>query len=57
MITSEIPSPSELHTTPERPARRDPLRLLLVIAVVLLVVGLVVFAGLSGLAAAPMTGT
>lgn len=57
MITSEIPSPSELHTTPERPARRDTLRLLLVIAVVLLVVGLVVFAGQSGLAAAPMTGT
>ena len=57
MITSEIPSASELRTTHERPARRDTLRLLLVIAVVLLVVGLVVFAGLSGLAADPMTGT
>ena len=30
---------------------------MLVIAVVLLVIGLVVFAGLSGLAADPMTGT
>jgi hypothetical protein len=30
---------------------------LLVIAVVLLVVGLIMFAGLSGLAADPMTGT
>jgi hypothetical protein len=57
MITSEIPAPSELHTTPERPARSDTLRLLLVLAVVLLVVGLVVFAGLSGLAADPMAGT
>jgi hypothetical protein len=33
------------------------LRLFLVVAVVLLVVGLVVFAGLSGLAADPMAGT
>ena len=57
MITSEIPAPSELHTTPERPARGDTLRLVLVIAVVLLVVGLIVFAGLSGLAADPMAGT
>jgi len=57
MITSEIPAPSELHTTPERPARGDTLRLLLVLAVVLLIVGLVVFAGLSGLAADPMAGT
>ena len=56
MITSEIPAPSEVHTAPE-PARRDTLRLLLVVAVVLLVIGLVVFAGLSGLAADPMTGT
>ncbi len=57
MTTSEIPAPSELHTEPERPARRDTLRLVLVVAVVLLVVGLVVFAGLSGLAADPMAGT
>ena len=57
MITREIPAPSELHTTPERPGRRDTIRLLLVVAVVLLVVGLVVFAGLSGLAADPMAGT
>jgi len=57
MITSEIPAPLELHTGPERPARGDTLRLLLVLAVVLLIVGLVVFAGLSGLAADPMAGT
>ena len=57
MITTEIPAPSELHTRPERSARGDTLRLVLVIAVVLLVVGLVVFAGLSGLAADPMAGT
>jgi hypothetical protein len=57
MITSEIPAPSEPHVAPERPARSDTLRLFLVIAVVLLVVGLVVFAGLSGLAADPMAGT
>ena len=39
--------------------RSDPqvLRRVLVIAVVLLIIGLVVFAGLSGLAADPMTGT
>jgi len=57
MITSGIPVPSELHTTPERPAHGDTVRLVLVVAVALLVVGLVVFAGLSGLAADPMTGT
>ena len=57
MITSEIPAPSELRTAIERPARGDTLRLLLVVAVVLLVIGLVVFAGLSGLAADPMAGT
>ncbi len=57
MITTEIPAPSELHTGPQRPARGDTLRLVLVVAIVLLVVGLVVFAGLSGLAADPMAGT
>jgi len=57
MITTEIPAPSELHTRPQRPARGDTLRLVLVVAVVLVVVGLVVFAGLSGLAADPMAGT
>jgi len=56
MVTSETAAPSELHTGHE-PARRDTLRLLLVVAVVLLVVGLVVFAGISGLAADPMAGT
>jgi hypothetical protein len=57
MITSEIPAPSELHTEPERRVRGGTLRMVLVVAVVLLVVGLVVFAGLSGLAADPMAGT
>jgi hypothetical protein len=57
MITSEIPTPSELHTRPERPARGDTLRLVLIIAVVLLVIGLIAVAGLSGLAADPMAGT
>ncbi len=57
MTTTEIPAPSELHTRPQRPARGDTLRLVLVVAVVLVVVGLVVFAGLSGLAADPMAGT
>ena len=57
MITGEIPAPSELHSTSERPTRRDTLRVLLIVAAVLLVVGFVVFAGLSGLAADPMTGT
>ena len=57
MITGEIPAPSELHSTAERGTRGDTLRLVLVVGVVLLVVGLVVFAGLSGLAADPMTGT
>jgi Tfp pilus assembly protein PilX len=57
MITSEIPAPSELHTRPERPARGDTLRLILIIAVVLLVIGLIAVAGLSGLAADPMAGT
>jgi len=57
MITSGIPAPSELRTGPERSARGGTLRLFLVVAVVLLVVGLVVFAGLPGLAADPMAGT
>jgi len=57
MITSDTPAAVQLHTGPERPAHGDTLRLVLVIAVVLLVVGLIVFAGLSGLAADPMAGT
>jgi len=57
MITSEIPAPSELHTASERPVRGHTLRAVLVVAVVLVVVGLLVFAALSGLAADPMTGT
>ncbi len=57
MITSEIPAAAEVHTGPERPARGHTLRTVLVVAVVLLVAGLLVFAALSGLAASPMTGT
>jgi hypothetical protein len=57
MITSELPAPSELHTRTEQPGRGGTLRVVLVVAVVLLVVGLVVFAGLSGLPADPMAGT
>jgi Tfp pilus assembly protein PilX len=57
MITSAIPAGAEMHTRPERPARGDALRLAFVVAVVLLVVGLLVFATMSGLAADPMAGT
>jgi hypothetical protein len=46
----------QLTDTPQ-PSDRRVLRRLLVIAVVLAVVGVIVFAGLSGLAADPMTGT
>jgi ferric-dicitrate binding protein FerR (iron transport regulator) len=42
---------------PERPSRRRVLRGVLVVAILLLILGLLVFAGLSGVAAAPMTGT
>ena len=56
-VAAELLPPTELHTGPQRPARGDTLRLVLVVAIVLLVVGLVVFAGLSGLAADPMAGT
>ncbi|MDP9282151.1 MAG: hypothetical protein M3P38_08650 [Chloroflexota bacterium] len=57
MITSEIPAAAELHIGPERPARGRTVRVVLVVAVLLIVVGLLVFAAVSGLAADPMTGT
>jgi hypothetical protein len=44
-------------TVADRPSDRRVLRRLLLIAVVLLVIGLIVFAGFSGFAADPMTGT
>ena len=44
-------------TVHDQPSSRRVLRRLLVITVVLLVIGVIVFAGLSGLAADPMTGT
>lgn len=53
LIQGKDPEP----TVADQPSDRRVLRRLLVIAVVLLVVGLIVFAGLSGLAADPMTGT
>ncbi|HEY6202935.1 MAG TPA: hypothetical protein VI056_07810 [Candidatus Limnocylindria bacterium] len=57
MITGEIPARAELNTEPEHRIRGRSLRVVLLVTVVLLVVGLVVLAGLSGLAADPMTGT
>ncbi len=58
MLTSEIPVAADLlQGAPERLSRRRILRRVLVVAVVLLIVGLLVFAGLSGIAADPMTGT
>jgi hypothetical protein len=58
MLTSEIPVAAELpgRTAPER-SRRRILRRVLVVAIALLILGLLVFAGLSGIAADPMTGT
>lgn len=57
MITTETPAAAERHIAPERSARGGTLRVVLVVAVALLVVGLLVFAATSGLAAGPMTGT
>ncbi len=58
MLTSEIPVAADLlQDAPEPLSRRGILRRVLVVAVVLLIVGLLVFAGLSGIAADPMTGT
>lgn len=58
MLTSEIPVAPEFprQTAPER-SRRRILRRVLVVAIALLILGLLVFAGLSGIAADPMTGT
>lgn len=56
MLAGETPVAADLPT-PEPLSRRRILHRVLVVAVVLLVVGLVIFAGLSGLAADPMTGT
>ncbi|MDP9252712.1 MAG: hypothetical protein M3O80_06870 [Chloroflexota bacterium] len=44
-------------TVTEQPSDRRVLRRVLLLAVVLLAIGLIVFAGFSGLAADPMTGT
>jgi len=58
MLTSEIPVAADLlQDAPEPLSRRGILRRVLVVAVVLLIVGLLVFAGPSGIAADPMTGT
>jgi hypothetical protein len=58
MLAGEIPVAADLPQPALEPlSRRRILRRVLVVAVVLLVVGLVIFAGVSGLAADPMTGT
>ena len=58
MLTREIASAAELpQTTAARSSRLRILRRVLVVAVVVLVLGIVVFAAISGLAADPMTGT
>ncbi len=58
MLTREIASAADLpHTAARRSSRRRILRRVLVVAVVALVLGILVFAAMSGLAADPMTGT
>ncbi len=59
MLTNETAPAADVRdeTAPERSSRRRILRRVLVVAVVLLVLGLLMFATLSGLAADPMTGT
>ena len=58
MLTSEIAGAADSPQTAAEPSsRRRILRRVLVVAVVLLVLGIVVFAAMSGLAADPMTGT
>ncbi len=58
MLTREIASAADSpQTAAGRSSRRRILRRVLVVAVVVLVLGIVVFAALSGLAADPMTGT
>jgi hypothetical protein len=53
LIQGNDPQP----TVPDQPSDHRALRRLLVIAAVLVAIGLIVFAGVSGLAADPMTGT
>jgi hypothetical protein len=58
MLTSEITvAPDSPQAAAEPLSRRSTLRRALVIAVVVLVLGIVVFAAMSGLAADPMAGT
>jgi hypothetical protein len=58
MLTREIASAADLpQTAAARSSWRRILRRELVIAVVVLVLGILVFAAMSGLAADPMTGT
>lgn len=58
MLTSEIDGAAESpQTAAERSSRRRIFRRVLVVAIVVLVVGVVAFAAISGLAADPMTGT
>jgi hypothetical protein len=58
MLTREIAGAADsLGNAAEPSSRRRTLRRVLVVAVVALVLGIVVFATISGLAADPMTGT
>jgi hypothetical protein len=57
MLTSEITVAPDSPQAAEPSSRRSTLRRVLVVAVVVLVLGIVVFAAMSGLAADPMAGT
>lgn len=55
---SLVQAPEALETVADQPSDHRVLRRrLLVLAVVLLVIGLIVLAGMSGIGADPMTGT
>jgi len=57
MLTRDIAGADSPGSAAEPSSRRRTLRRALVVAVVVLVLGIVVFAAISGLAADPMTGT
>jgi ferric-dicitrate binding protein FerR (iron transport regulator) len=57
MLASEIADSPSSEAAPAPSSRRRILRRVLVVAVVVLVLGIVLFAAMSGLAADPMTGT
>ncbi len=59
MLANETAPAADVRreTAPEPSPRRRILRRVLLVAVVVLVLGLLMFAAVSGLAAGPMTGT